>query len=251
MSHFHRWLSLLLLVIAAVAFGVAGQSAHGQTTQPQSGLAPDDFDFKQLLGDPPAAGSKEEKDEIGKLLEMQKDRTPEEIKRCKDEVEVQPFVFSMILGDWFSAANLPETDKLLKMATKDAKPIFGAAKAVWNRQRPFLVSDQIHPCVEEEKSASYPSGHATRGMMWATIIVELLPSGVPASDKELIIDYGREIGDDRALAGMHFPSDVIAGQTLGKEIARRLLADPNFQAQLEKAKAECAAHATKRPAIAK
>jgi acid phosphatase (class A) len=246
MSHFNRWLSVLLLMIAASALAIVGQPARAQATQPQSGLAPDDFDFKQLLGDPPAAGSPEEKAEIDKLLQMQKDRTDEEIKRCKDEVEVQPFAFSIVLGDWFSAKSLPETDKLLKMATKDAKPIFGAAKAVWNRQRPFLVSDQIHPCVIEEKTASYPSGHATRGIVWATIIAELMPT-----DKDRIMAYGREIGDDRALAGMHFPSDVIAGQKLGKEIARRLLADPDFQAQLEKAKAECAADAAIKPALTK
>jgi acid phosphatase (class A) len=241
MLSLNRW----TMVLAIFCLGSA-LLADAPATQPGNGLAPDDFDFKALLGGPPAAGSADEKAEIDRLLKLQKDRTPDEIQRCKDEVEVQPFAFSVIVGDWFSAANLPETNKLLKVATKKAKPIFGAAKAVWNRPRPFTVSDQIRPCVEEEKSASFPSGHATRGIVWATIIAQLVPE-----DKEAVMAYGREIGNDRALAGMHFPSDVIAGQTLGREIARRLLADPDFQSQLEKAKAECAAHASKAPAPAK
>jgi acid phosphatase (class A) len=231
MLNWNRRMSVLVLVCLGSLLAAAGPA-----TQPSTGLAPDDFDFKQLLGDPPAAGSADEKAEIDRLLDLQKNRTPEEEQRCKDEVEVQPFAFSPLIGDWFSPANLPETDKLLKLATKDAKPIFGAAKSVWNRQRPFKVSDQIHPCVMEEKTPSYPSGHATRGILWATIISDLVPQ-----DKEAVMAYGREIGDDRALAGMHFPSDVIAGQKLGKEIAGRLLADPDFQKQLDKAKTEIAA----------
>ncbi|HEX4124646.1 MAG TPA: phosphatase PAP2 family protein [Tepidisphaeraceae bacterium] len=206
-------------------------------TQQVSRLAPDDFDFKQLLGVPPAPGSAGEKAELDQLLKLQKERTPEEVRRCKDEVEVQPFAFAVILGKWFNAKDLPQTEKLLKMATKATKPILGAAKITFNRERPFKVDTDIHPCVEDEKSPSYPSGHATRGIVWATILAELMPQ-----DKQDLMAYGREIGDDRALAGMHFPSDVIAGQRLGREIAQRLLADPDFQKQLAKAKAECAAH---------
>jgi len=50
---------------------------------------------------------------------------------------------------------------------------------------------------------------------------------------------GRQIGDDRFLAGMHYPSDVAAGQKLGAEIARRLLANPDFREQLRQAAREC------------
>ena len=38
---------------------------------------------------------------------------------------------------------------------------------------------------------------------------------------------------------MHYPSDVAAGQKLGAEIARRLLANPDFRADLREAKQEC------------
>jgi acid phosphatase (class A) len=233
-------LTALVFVFAGASLLFAGPSGN------PPGLAPDDFDFKQLLGDPPAAGSTQEKAEIDQLLKLQSGITPAEIERCKSEVSVQPFYFAKVVGDWFSAENLPETDKLLKLATKDSKPIFGAAKTLWNRARPYDVSNQIHPSLPKEQTPSYPSGHATRGVVWATIIAELVPK-----DKAAIMACGRQIGDDRALAGVHFPSDVIAGQMLGREIAKRLLTDPDFQTQFVKAKAECAAHATLQPTTAK
>jgi membrane-associated phospholipid phosphatase len=54
---------------------------------------------------------------------------------------------------------------------------------------------------------------------------------------------GKQIGDDRFLAGMHYPSDVAGGQILGAEIAKMLLANPAFLAKLDQAKAECLAEA--------
>ena len=43
-------------------------------------------------------------------------------------------------------------------------------------------------------------------MVWATILVEIYPD-----QKEAILARGRQIGTDRSIAGMHWPSDVVAG----------------------------------------
>ena len=50
---------------------------------------------------------------------------------------------------------------------------------------------------------------------------------------------GREIGSDRALAGIHYPSDVAAGQTLGAAVVAKIRDNPQFKIDLEKARAEC------------
>src|SRR5205807_1304477 len=60
-------------------------------------------------------------------------------------------------------------------------------------------------------------------------------------DRDILMARGWQIGFDRTVAGMHWPSDIVAGQKLGAEAARRLLADPAFQEKLKKAKAECLA----------
>jgi acid phosphatase (class A) len=68
------------------------------------------------------------------------------------------------------------------------------------------------------------------------ILAELAPDL-----KEAILARGLQIGDDRVIAGVHFPSDVDAGHALAHDIFAKLMASPAFQADLAKAKAEVAA----------
>ena len=197
-------------------------------------LTADQFDFKALLGDPPADGSPEHKQEVDRMLDLQAARTPQEVRRCQDEEEVTAFAFSTVLGEDFNAKNLPVTARVMAEAYDDVGAISRAAKLVWRRVRPPLAEPRIQACVKLEHTASYPSGHATRGIVWATLLAEIYP------DKHYaLMARGKQIGDDRFLAGMHYPSDVVAGQKLGAEIAKRLLANHDFKSELEKARAEC------------
>lgn len=201
-------------------------------------LAPDQFDFKSLLVEPPADGSPAQKQEMEQLLEMQADRTPAEIKRCEAEVKSDAFIFADVLGPDFNAKDLPIAASLLHDATKRTAVVVSAAKANFNRKRPYLVDPRLHPCVQLEKSTSFPSGHATRGMLWGLILAELYPN-----DRDLLVGRGMQYGVDRNIGGVHYPGDVRAGQKLAAEIVKRMLADPEFQAELRKAKEECHAEA--------
>jgi hypothetical protein len=224
-----RTISIAFLAAATLALAPASQPAY---------LAPDNFDFKALLGNPPADDSQQHKDEVNQLLALQASRTPDEIARCKSEEDVTVFAFSTVLGPWFTQEDLPLTSALMSEANKQAKLPTNAAKKLWNRVRPPLVDSRIHPCVVLEKTASYPSGHAMRGILWATLLSEMFPD-----QRDALMARGKQIGDDRFLAGMHYPSDVAAGQKLGAEIARRFLADDAFKARLEAVKQECLADA--------
>jgi hypothetical protein len=205
-------------------------------TQPAA-LAPESFDFKALLGEPPADGSEVQKQEIAGMLKLQENRTHDDIARCQAEVEQSPYEFaSAIVGPWFTGKGLPLTNSLFIHVSKQAKFITGAAKLNWQRVRPYITDPRIKPCVEVEKTFSYPSGHATRGILWAGILAELFPE-----HRDALMAHGRQYGTDRTLAGMHYPSDVVAGQKLGAEIARRMLADPQIRAEIQKAREECAA----------
>jgi len=195
----------------------------------------DQFDFKALLGDPPADGSREHKEEVDRMLDLQASRTPEEEHRCREEEEVTAFAFSTVLGEEFNPKNLPTTAKVMAEASADSKGVANAAKLIWRRVRAPLAEPRIHSCVKLEHTASYPSGHATRGMVWAMLLADIFPE-----KRDALLARGKQIGDDRFLAGMHYPSDVVAGQKLGAEIAAKLLGNAEFKAELEKARAECA-----------
>ena len=197
-------------------------------------LAPDSFDFKTLLGEPPTDCSDAHKQEIDELLKMQAERTPAEAARVDAEEKSDAFFFADVMGKDFNAEALPVTAELLKKATKRATVVVNAAKATFNRNRPYVDEPRLHPSVELEKSKSYPSGHAARGMTWGLILSELYPN-----DREILIARGKQYGIDRNIGGVHYPSDVKAGQKLAAEIFKRMLADPEFKADLEKAKEEC------------
>jgi membrane-associated phospholipid phosphatase len=89
---------------------------------------------------------------------------------------------------------------------------------------------------EDPKHYSYPSGHSTRGTVFALLLAELFPG-----QREAILAKGREAGWLRVQGGVHYPSDIYAGRVLGQELARDFLHRPEFQADLAAAKAELAA----------
>ena len=189
--------------------------------------------LKKILGTFPAPESPESKADIDTLLKLQSARTPEQIARCASEVDLKLEAFAPIFGPWFDAKNLPITAALLKKATNDAKFAFNAAKDSYARPRPPLIDNRIQPCIELPKSAAYPSGHTTIGVSWSLILAELAPD----LRKELLA-RGNEIGKDREIAGVHYPTDVKAGRKLGHELVKRFLKNPEFQSDLAKAKLE-------------
>jgi len=209
-------------------------------------LDPATFDLKaieDLLPNPPADDSATTKGEFDLIVQKQKALTPAEAARIKNEQEhLSVYLFSTVLGPWFTKKNLPQTDALFQRVGATAHPIVELAKDHWDRLRPFQQDRLIHPPLPQKdlsnlsKNPSYPSGHSTFGTISALILAELSPD-----QKDALIARGQQIGDDRVLAGVHFPSDVAAGHTLGQAIFDKLMANPDFQADLSKAKAEMAA----------
>jgi hypothetical protein len=199
-------------------------------------LQPANFNVVKFLGAPPRDDSKEHEKEIKLLLALQDLRTPSDEARCRDEEGMTAFWFANVVGPWFTEKNLPYTAKLMHDVGQEAKAVTGSGKKTWKRVRPPLADRRIRICVDLETTYSYPSGHATIGAFWATILAEMFPV-----DRDIIMARGAQFGFDRLVAGIHWPSDVLAGQRLGQEIAHRMLEDPEFRGKLDKAKAECLA----------
>jgi acid phosphatase (class A) len=243
------WLGLWFVAIMGLAAFVAADaidSAAAPATQPVNATTSSSIDFHALLGDPPAVDSPVQQVELAQILELQAGRTPADEKRCKDEVSVTVFGFSAQMGSWFTEKNLPITARLMNEAYAHSKVLSEAAKRIWDRKRPPFDDPRIKPCVAADTDGSYPSGHATRSMLWAHLLIAILPQ-----QTEGLLARANQIGDDRVLAGVHFPSDVAAGKILGAEIAKELLADEEFQTKLAAARAECLAASASAAAAAK
>jgi acid phosphatase (class A) len=197
-------------------------------------IQPQDVDWESILSAPPADDSADHQEEIATVLQWQNKRTTQDVSRCRQEVDVDGFIFAQVLGDWFNPRMLPVTADLLNQTSIDAKAITNTAKKKWNRTRPYDADARIKPCVEKESSASYPSGHAVRGIVWATVLSELFPE-----HRDQLMALGRRIGDDRVIGGVHWPSDVEAGQKLGAAIAGKLMDNADFKIEMQRAREEC------------
>ncbi len=226
----YPFLALLLFLVPVRAADM------GPRTFPPSYFDPATVDYKKLLPNPPAAGSPEAAKEIDVILADQVNRTPEEVARIKLEANrLNVWLFSNVMGSWFEEKNLPVTAKFFKDIDNNEWLVAKGAKEYWNRPRPPQQDARVHPPIPLPKNASYPSGHSTYGTVNALVLAEIAPDL-----REALIARGRQIGDDRVIAGVHFPSDVEAGRTLGNAIFQALMASPAFQADLAAAKAEVA-----------
>jgi acid phosphatase (class A) len=195
-------------------------------------LSPDSIDVVQLLPDPPDKNSSEQQQEIDLVLRIQQTRTDAEVARGKSEAKFTVFAFADVLGPWFTEENCPESAKFFKQVASESKYFSDSAKGHWNRPRPPREDNRVKPMLDEN-DASYPSGHSTRATAMAEILAEIFPQ-----QKEALMARARQIGWDRVIVGVHFPSDVYAGRVLGHAIAHQLLAKSDFRSELEVIKTE-------------
>ena len=198
-------------------------------------IAPDQLDGIALLPPPPAPGSAEEAADLASVRAIFKARTPTEDARAHKDSNLSLFLFAPAIGPFFQPGKLPKTEALFQKLKKDLSEPINIPKDHWKRRRPYQMDEQLSVGIKEP-SYGYPSGHSTRGTLYALVLAELFPE-----QKEAILIIGRNIGWDRVLIGMHFPTDIYAGRVLGQALFRELQASPAFQHDLAEAKAEALA----------
>lgn len=97
------------------------------------------------------------------------------------------------------------------------------AKLIVDRQRPPGVAVQ-----DLVTQASFPSGHATRGLITAALLVLLLARGrwTRAGGAIAVIVFTLLLGVARVLSGEHWPTDVLGAWLLGGAIVAVVAAVP-------------------------
>lgn len=217
----------LLLPVIALAL-VAGASA-----EPLHFLSESAVDPVRLLPDPPAAGSAETSAELDLILRIQETRSAQQIERARADAGFSLSAFAGVLGEWLTPTNLPLTSQFLKDVEADSRSVCAKARTHFGRKRPMFADSRVKVAIEGQEDACYPSGHATRGTVCATILGELAPAR-----KAQLLDRGRELGWQRVVAGVHYPSDLVAGRVLGQALVQAMFANPEFQKQFASVKAE-------------
>lgn len=212
---------LFALLIAACVLRLAGA---------QSYLPEDCRPLVDLVPPPPAEDSIAARADLMTLLQVQADRTPAQLKRAERVSSQTVFSFGRpVFGNWFVATNLPKTVELFAKITKQSQTITDdQVKTRWNRTRPYLRWQEVKPVVGRPSNTSYPSGHCAAAALWGTI----LAAAFPEKAEELRAQI-REVAWCRVVGGVHYPTDTIAGEMLGKAIAEAMLQSPHMPAALE------------------
>lgn len=212
----------------------------GVSASAQAGLLdPASVDASHFLPPPPADGSADNKAEFAELRAIAARSTPEELAAAlKDGKDERPDLFDKTVG--LDLMALPETGKLMTMLAEEEGADVKAAKKYFHRVRPYRADPTVKTCAptDPHKAAnSYPSGHATIAFTTGVVLAALLPAKAQA-----IMARASQFAETRLTCGVHFRSDIVAGQQYGTVIALKLMDNPVFQAQMAKARTELATH---------
>jgi acid phosphatase (class A) len=214
-----------LLVCAALALG----SACAQAGM----LAPGDFAAGRYLPPPPdAAATGREMDELHAIAARS---TAEDRAVAKRDAQNEtPTIFNDAAG--FDLAASPQTFKLLTLVGDEEEDDTKNAKAYFHRDRPYAAEPAIKTCtpVRPGKAAnSYPSGHATRAFSMGVVLASLMPA-----KSQDILARASQYAERRLVCGVHYRSDIVAGQQFGTLLALRLMEKPQFRTMMAAAQAE-------------
>lgn len=182
--------------------------------------------FIEHLPAPPRATSYRDRLDLSDAVARQASMTPAQAAQAQRSYAFNVFYFSDIIGPKFTPKNYPETAAFFKKLAATANVIIVGLKNHYARERPFQAHpDQVKLLVKNEPGYSYPSGHTTRGRLFALVLGELCPEKQHALEVS-----GEQVGVDRILAGEHYRTDLEAGHRLAKMMFLQLQKDPDFLA---------------------
>ena len=238
------------LPVLLAAFCLGAQAAETMvktdhtavTARPTHFVAPEALDLPALVPAPPAPDSLVTRTELEVVLQFQDARTPAQAARCVQIESEDIWLFGAeVVGPWFTAGNLPQTAAFFAEVRDDFILINRTAKALYPRRRPPFADPRIKPCVEFADTGAYPSGHGIQSSLWAALLGEIFPEHAAGFQARAL-----ETRRFKLISGVHYPSDIVAGQVLGEAVARAMLKNPAVQQALEKLRTEAAPHLRKK-----
>ena len=219
------------LCIGLALFGLASAADPSRPFITNANL-----DLVRFIASPPANDSAQTKADLDALVNLQNTRTPEMIADAAADITQDVWRFTnalpMELRPRFDKRTLPQVDAFFDRLRSTKSAVVDPPKLYWNRPRPYDLSPLVVPGIRKENTPSYPSGHATGGTLMAIVLADMLPEY-----REAILRRGADYAQNRAVGGVHYPSDVAAGRVAGALIAVELQHDDAFNLQYREVKA--------------
>lgn len=221
--------------IVAALLVVVGAAWWWQDRDVVHFLTEDPAPFATAFPPPPARESIDTPRELDELLRLQAIRTPEDVAAARADRKTRVQRFYGALG--FDDGSPPDLDRLEKLAERVADDVSVHARAVKDlhrRPRPYVIEPRLEPCIADvADDLSYPSGHSAFGWSMAYLLMRMVPER-----EEALRARAEEFARQRAICGVHFPSDLAAGERAARELLARLDSNAAFRVELAAATAE-------------
>jgi acid phosphatase (class A) len=212
---------------AAVAVGCAQRPVRSVYKPPTQVFYAQEAAIQAIdLPPPPAAGSEADKADLAGLLRLQAERSPQDCARATREAASGYEAFFGDIGP-FPVPVPPDAAAFLKRVRADVGRAVYVFKKRFARERPFRRWPEVKPCLPLEDGYAYPSGHSALAMTFALVLADLRPDL-----KAVLLARAALVADDRALGGVHHPSDVDAGKALGAALHAEMAASPAYARDL-------------------
>lgn len=238
------WAASLVAALAACA------PAERPSVSPIFMAADDGYLDRSVLGnlaqatpEPPAPGSNQDQADRAASARFMALEDSDRWLMATAHAELRPPLalqhFDCALGVRRGAAQTPTLDRIAAKAFHDAQAAAVLARSAVDRPAP-AADPQRRPCQTlgpgaAPRSAS-PSATAVAGTVYAETLARIAPDRA-----EAVRRIGHEIGVSRLICAMAYPSDVAAGEALGRAVAAEIVNTPAFQAEVAAAGAELAA----------
>jgi acid phosphatase (class A) len=214
--------ALALLTGSLAATSVSAQPAPCPKIEP--------IDLSAVLLAPPCNTCAITRAELAELRVLQTARTPATVQHATGDYTrtVERFLAGMdppIIVD-----NVGAADPLFKCINEMSEDAIQAAKAKFQRTRPYKLPDNGLQTLKEipaNDSFSFPSGHANFGMVTGLVLASMVPEL-----RERISARIEDFGLSRLISAVHFRSDVYAGELSGAAVAASLFANADFRTEV-------------------
>ncbi len=194
------------------------------------------IDVAKVMGLPPAQNSPEHRAEFEQVLAISSARTPEREKRAIADQYQSLSAFLDGIDHAYVENTHRETRLLMREAQIELAILLRSVNRLTNRIRPFAMWNKVRvkPCPGgRPEGTSFPSAHAATAALYATLLSEAVPE---LGDKfeERVKSYG----ESRLVCGFHYPTDLEAGDKIGRTVAKALLAEKAFKIRFDETRPE-------------
>lgn len=207
-----------------------------------SNCSPPDLpvNWRSLLSVPPPPITSQSA-ECGYLVSLMAERTADKVAEIRGQA-LNVFLANQGIQDVvgvLSEEDTPLTVKALRLLFDNADAPIYYFKHMFRRGRPAMCCDDIKPLFTEAdgdyypKHPAYPSGHSTKAHAVAYFYARLFPA---LTDD--LFRAAAAVARNREVAGLHYPSDSLAGKLLAGQLVDALFTNAKFQTAAALARAE-------------